>query len=53
MTVNEIVDVSEPPRVSVPMDLDIADMLTQKVETLSQVRKRTGVPEIVVGSVSY
>ncbi|KAJ8721336.1 hypothetical protein PYW07_002111 [Mythimna separata] len=40
VTVNEI-SVSEPPRVSVPMDVDIADMLTQKVETLSQARKRT------------
>ncbi|KAJ8730619.1 hypothetical protein PYW08_002032 [Mythimna loreyi] len=40
VTANEL-NVSEVPRVSVPMDLDITEMLTQKVETLSQARKRT------------
>lgn len=36
-----LLDASAAPRVSAdPMELDIADMLTQKVETLSQQRKR-------------
>lgn len=39
----ELPNVSEPPRVSAvdQMELDIVDMPTQKIETLSQARKRT------------
>ncbi|XP_075974935.1 uncharacterized protein LOC142975764 [Anticarsia gemmatalis] len=44
----ELMNVSEAPRVSVveQMELDIADMPTQKVETLSQARKRVAEQEV-------
>lgn len=46
-----MLNISEPPRVSAQIDIDIADLPTQKVETLSQARKRTAGPEMF-GSVS-
>ncbi|CAH1646501.1 unnamed protein product [Spodoptera littoralis] len=42
----ETFKISDPPRVSAQVDIDIADIPTQKVETLSQARKRTAEPEM-------
>ncbi|CAH0702277.1 unnamed protein product [Spodoptera exigua] len=42
----ERLNISEPPRVSAQVDIDIADLPTQNVETLSQARKRTAEPEM-------
>ncbi|XP_049696630.2 uncharacterized protein LOC110378170 [Helicoverpa armigera] len=43
---NEMLNVSEPPRVSALVELDIEDIPTQKIMTLSQARKRTAEHEI-------